>query len=306
MIKISRNRLKSFLPSARALVVTWVAFGILFIGCLCAGFFGTTSETETLVEDVGFVLGIVTLPPLALVLEIGALLERRALPKAILGILAMLALIVGGIIASIAFASSEEGSAWVMGCLFAPFVFLFSIPAVIALPKIPDEWRRVAQLDHEERAIALIKSQGGEASYEELAQALGIAEDEVGALLLDLIRSGKLLGAREVPYKRFYTAIALEEKRRQILGRVEARGQVSVDTLAFELNAPVDLVKEWIYRLVQSRKFTGYINWDEGILYSADAEGLRDGGRCPYCGGALGLAGKGIVRCHNCGSEIFL
>jgi DNA-directed RNA polymerase subunit RPC12/RpoP len=114
------------------------------------------------------------------------------------------------------------------------------------------------------------------------------------------------LGAREIPYKRFYTAVALEEKRRQILGRVEARGQISLDVLAFELDAPVELVKEWIYRLVQSRKFTGYINWDEGILYSADAEGLRDGGRCPYCGGSLGLAGKGIVRCHNCGSEIFL
>jgi DNA-binding Lrp family transcriptional regulator len=255
---------------------------------------------------VGFVLGIVTLPPLELVLEVGALLEKRALPKAIMSVLAMLALIVGGIFASIAFASTEEGSAWVMGCLFAPFVFLFSIPAIVVLPKIPDEWLSVAQLDREERAVALIKSHGGTATYEELSQALGLSEEDVDALLLDLIRSGKLLGAREVPYKRFYTAIALEEKRRQILGRVEARGQVSLDVLATELDAPVALVQEWIYRLVQSRKFTGYINWDEGILYSADAEGLRDGGRCPYCGGELGLAGKGVVRCHNCGSEIFL
>jgi len=180
------------------------------------------------------------------------------------------------------------------------------MPAIVVLPRIPDEWRKVTQLDREQRAIAFIKSRGGEATYEELSQALGLTGDEVGALLLELIRSGKLLGAREIPYKRFYTAVALEEKRRQILGWVEARGQMSLDVLAFELDAPVELVKEWIYRLVQSRKFTGYINWDEGVLYSADIEGLRDGGRCPYCGGALGLVGKGIVRCHNCGSEIFL
>lgn len=55
-----------------------------------------------------------------------------------------------------------------------------------------------------------------------------------------------------------------------------------------------------------SRCFSGYINWDEGILYSAEAAALREAGRCPNCGGALALAGRGVIRCPHCGTEIFL
>ena len=45
--------------------------------------------------------------------------------------------------------------------------------------------------------------------------------------------------------------------------------------------------------------------WDEGTLYSRDAAQLH-GHKCPSCGGAVELAGKGVVRCPYCGAEIFL
>jgi len=45
--------------------------------------------------------------------------------------------------------------------------------------------------------------------------------------------------------------------------------------------------------------------WDEGTLYSREAAQLH-GHKCPSCGGAVELAGKGVVGCPFCGAEIFL
>jgi hypothetical protein len=52
--------------------------------------------------------------------------------------------------------------------------------------------------------------------------------------------------------------------------------------------------------------FTGYINWDDGVLFSAQASQLRDLTQCKKCGGAVKLVGKGVVKCPYCGTEYFL
>jgi len=51
--------------------------------------------------------------------------------------------------------------------------------------------------------------------------------------------------------------------------------------------------------------FTGYINWDEGVLYAVDAAVMRTT-KCPNCGGVREVVGKGTVKCPYCGSELFL
>ncbi len=114
------------------------------------------------------------------------------------------------------------------------------------------------------------------------------------------------MGLMDAPRQVVYSAAALAEKQRRLLGVVHARGQIHLDALAAELRAPRGLLKDWIYQLVQRGQFSGYINWEEGLLYSADAQALRDQGRCPRCGGELGLAGKGVILCSHCGSEILL
>ncbi len=96
------------------------------------------------------------------------------------------------------------------------------------------------------------------------------------------------------------------EKQRRLLGMIQARGKVAISDLALELRVTRDQVRAWIYDLVHLGLFSGYINWSEGLLYSAEAAALRDAGKCPNCGGALELAGKGIIRCPYCGTEIFL
>jgi hypothetical protein len=96
------------------------------------------------------------------------------------------------------------------------------------------------------------------------------------------------------------------QKQRQLLDILKSRGQVSVNDMAIEMHSSVDSVKDMVYQLVGLQVFSGYINWDQGILYSSEASKLRELDKCKNCGGEIVLAGKGIVRCKYCGTEYFL
>jgi hypothetical protein len=94
-------------------------------------------------------------------------------------------------------------------------------------------------------------------------------------------------------------------KERRLLSMVEAQGKLPIADAALELQSSRDEVKAMLYDLVGKQLFSGYINWEEGVLYARQASQLR-GDRCPNCGGEIELAGKGIVRCKYCGTEIYL
>lgn len=96
------------------------------------------------------------------------------------------------------------------------------------------------------------------------------------------------------------------QKQRQLLDIVKSRGQVAVSDLALEMKTNVDTVKSMVHQLVGLQVFSGYINWDKGILYSSDASNLRGLEKCKNCGGEIKLAGKGVVVCPFCGTEYFL
>lgn len=96
------------------------------------------------------------------------------------------------------------------------------------------------------------------------------------------------------------------QRQRQVLDIVKSRGQVSVQDLALEMGVPVSDVKAMVHQLVGLQVFSGYINWDEGTLYSVDAGQLRTLDKCKNCGGELRLSGKGVVTCRFCGTEYFL
>jgi hypothetical protein len=96
------------------------------------------------------------------------------------------------------------------------------------------------------------------------------------------------------------------QKQRRLLDLVTSRGEVSINDAALELQVPRDEMKNWIYRLVGLGVFSGYINWDDGILFSAQASKLRELTNCKKCGGEVKLVGKGVVKCPYCGTEYFL
>lgn len=94
--------------------------------------------------------------------------------------------------------------------------------------------------------------------------------------------------------------------QRRLLDIVRSRGQIKIHDLAIEMGVPVDSVQNMVHDLVGLQVFSGYVNWNDGTLYSAEASQLRDLQQCKNCGGEIQLAGKGVVTCRFCGTEYFL
>ena len=101
-------------------------------------------------------------------------------------------------------------------------------------------------------------------------------------------------------------ADARADQQRKLLNIVKTRGQVDIGDLVIEMQSDRDSVKQMLHDLVGMGLFSGYVNWDEGVLYSQEAGQLRDLTRCRHCDGEVELAGKGVIRCPYCGTEYFL
>ena len=93
---------------------------------------------------------------------------------------------------------------------------------------------------------------------------------------------------------------------RKILDMVKTRGEVGMSDIIIELQSDLSSVQAMVYKLVGMGVFSGYVNWDEGILYSAEASALHETTQCKHCGGNLSLAGKGVLKCPFCSTEYFL
>ncbi len=99
---------------------------------------------------------------------------------------------------------------------------------------------------------------------------------------------------------------ARAEQQRRLLSIVRSRGQVEVSDLALEMQLSQEDIRDMVHELVGLQVFSGYVNWDKGMLYSAEARHLRELDKCQNCGGEIELTGKGVVTCRYCGTEYFL
>jgi len=121
------------------------------------------------------------------------------------------------------------------------------------------------------------------------------------AVVAPLVGGGIFLLVRGTQEAKEYAEI---DKERRILNSVLTRGQVKVSDIALEMKLTRDQVRDYLYDLVGKGLFSGYINWKEGVLYSRDAQSMQQ--KCPNCGGELELAGKGVVQCPYCGTDLFI
>lgn len=97
---------------------------------------------------------------------------------------------------------------------------------------------------------------------------------------------------------------AVIRQQRKLMGMVMTQGKLNLADAALELRMTREQIRQLVYDLISKRLFSGYVDWDGGMLYSEDASKLK-GGKCPKCGGELTLAGKGLVKCAYCGAEVF-
>ena len=100
--------------------------------------------------------------------------------------------------------------------------------------------------------------------------------------------------------------LAQINNQRRLLSIIKTQGQIHLDDLVVEMQSTKQSVKEMIQQLVGMGLYSGYINWDEGVLYSLEANQLRTMGYCAHCNGELKLAGKGTIQCPYCGTDYFL
>src|SRR5262245_52003995 len=64
-------------------------------------------------------------------------------------------------------------------------------------------------------------------------------------------------------------------RQRKILDMVKTRGQVKISDLVIEVRSDSDQVRQEIYTIVGMGLLQGYVNWDEGVLYSQEASQLK-------------------------------
>lgn len=101
------------------------------------------------------------------------------------------------------------------------------------------------------------------------------------------------------------TEMAAVQKQEQLLGMIQAKGQVSLADVMVKLQMNRDELEKTIYQLVNLGIFSGYIDWNKQTLYSAEASKV-DSNVCPNCGGEREIAGKGVVKCPYCGATLFI
>ena len=132
---------------------------------------------------------------------------------------------------------------------------------------------------------------------------------KVLAVFFGAIVAAPLLGFGIYTYSKGQSEAGEEQqigKERKLLNMVMTQGKVNIADATLEMKTTRDETRQLIYDLIGKQLFTGYVDWKDGMLFSADAAKIRDGGKCPKCGGQLELAGKGIIKCPYCGSEVFL
>jgi len=281
-----------------------IASGAVLIVGLLAALIGTSDAGALAWENFTVLYGAFCFPVVVALLAVAGVWEKRPLPRAGMWFAAAACIAVGSFIVTLGMADRPRATLfdtffpYVFFCL--PLAVVFALPGVYFLVKGLPEVRAESAT----RILRMVEARGV-VPLSDLATETGLSLLACKELVERLLREGRFIGVLEAEDARVYTTAAIAAKQGRLLGAVTTLGQISIDELARELNAPRPLLRRWIYDLVGRGEFTGYMNWDEGLLYSADASKLAHD-RCPRCGGEITLAGKGVAQCAHCASEIFL
>lgn len=99
---------------------------------------------------------------------------------------------------------------------------------------------------------------------------------------------------------------SLVRKQRDLLDMLKGAGRVNLAQAAETLNVDTLTLRDMIQELGRWQVFSGYVNWQEGVLVAMQTEALRSAQDCQHCGERLDFVGQQAVRCSACGTEYFL
>ena len=297
-----------FEPSPPALVFVWIGLALFLISTLSTYFVFSADPTIPKIP----MLSLVPLPMLSLLLGLACLRERHSGGRLLLWSGVVLCAVIG-VINILVFSWRGAGSAASRDSLTAFWRFpggpAFGFVWVIWAFLIWRTWPTIRTVMEDlrlQRLITLVAARG-EAALADIAAALSLSEPWAQTLLLGLIDSRRLMASYDPEYRRVYSAAALNEKQRRLAGIITAQGKVKLEALGGELRVSRGLITHWIYALARQGRLHGFADWAEGWVYSFPP-GLGENAEitaCPHCGGALDVAGKGVIECSYCKVEVF-
>ena len=277
---------------ALTLAVVW-ALGTTILGYVAMG--------EDGIEPAGFfvVMGMFVLPTAAVVVGPVGLLDRRWTARGGMLAVATALLAVAWVFVAIGFAadhSLEEGVAVSSLLMILPTGLAGLLAAIHAVGAF-GELRRAVHARREAWLVRLLDLRGwvrGEEVAARTGWGLERAEAVADAAGFDAtVEGGGLRLDRRA-----------QRQRERILAAVLARGQVRLDILATELDEGVEALRRRLAELQASGDLHGHLH--EGVLVSAELAALQALDACPGCGGALDVAGRGLVRCRHCDTTVYL
>jgi hypothetical protein len=298
------------MPSRRALMIVILAMGLMVLATACAVMYliaGAGQAEQPGAAALG--IGLLMLPFVVVALLLAALLEKHPAPRAAIWLLLTLTVGASSVIFALAMAldptaGPQVGLATLLAC-GGPLTLLLFLPALFSALKAGPQIKERLRSERERRLVERVGGQGV-VVLADLAAELALNETDAAALVEALASQERLAATVYRAQGLVYSDTTLYARWNKLLSVVYARGKIGLRDLAIELGASEELTKEWLYELVHLGRFSGYINWRESTLYSAEAQAQRQEGRCPQCGGELELVGKGTVRCGFCGAEVFL
>ncbi len=303
------KRLFDFSPQARL----WfrIALFMSLLGLLAA--VGNGFGMGSLVVGFFFALGFFVLPFVALLLAVAALSEPYHLPRATLWACATGVLAGGSLAVSLALtATSETGAAdasrfWYNCCL--PILVLALGVGLYFIVRAWAEARQESTKTREAQALELIQARGVIA-LSDLAAELRLPLTEAEALAQSLVDNRTLFGGLfDAAHSTIYGAAALQAKLERLADCTKAQPEASLADLASRVQAPLDLVEDWLRQLAQGHRIAGYFDPDGRVFHRLAREQWDGIAMCPVCGAAWSgpsPAETGTTRCPQCASEVFI
>ncbi|MEM7336959.1 MAG: hypothetical protein AAF490_33110, partial [Chloroflexota bacterium] len=275
---------------------------------IVAGVGTLTIAVSCMFLTVGFtsdLTGLLYAPILAsLLFFVGGYYEKHAVAKAVNWSLAWIITAAAGLIGIIGSVGSENGSGpAVLVCLG-----LLLIPTGLVAYSIWQgalSYRQAIAESLDQMLLDLIQIRH-DVSFEEAVEELKISKIDVLHRAEGLVDNGRFHGTVDPTNERLYSLTGLAQKQSQMASIVQAKGQLQLQDLSQEMKVPEALLKEWLYQQGRLGHFSGYVDWENGVVYSRQREDLLKEKNCPNCAAELNVLGQGIIGCQYCQAEIFV